>query len=272
MKKIIAFFKNLLKKKKKNTKPEISGTKVIFLENFTELSLSTSTHIGTWRPNDNWQPIDKGYHDFAGKSYNVNPNQSGAKSPFIITDEGLEISCTKQQDGKWHGGILITDSHKTSFLYGYISARIKFPVIGNGMFPAFWLYSVSDDSVDYDHGGAELDIMEVCGDGTTVSATAHMLNDDQKGSSVEISSKKLDLEDVWHTYAVDWQPTHIKFYIDDIFVGEVPSKDVSFFNVPMSIRLNYSMDANWFPVKSDETTPNVLKMIVNEVKVQDRKE
>jgi beta-glucanase (GH16 family) len=263
---ISGLIKNIFGKKEQ---PKPTSPIVSWVENFKTLSISGPKFIGKWRPNDNWQDIAKGYYDFAGNSWNVNPNEVGAISPFSIRDDHLVITCARRND-RWEGGMLITDSRRVSFKYGYISAKIRFPKTANGMFPAFWLYAVHDESlVPYEKRGAELDIMEIPGKAGAYSKGAHLLNEDQVGSSVDLPLTKLNLENEWHTYAVDWQPTHIRFYLDEKFVGEVPKDKVSFFNVPMSIRLNYSMDAAWFPVKSDNTTPNSLEMHVKYVEVYD---
>jgi len=268
---IIDWFVNLLTGKKKQTKAPEPKVKLLFLETFNRLYLSSGSYIGVWRPNDNWQNVDgPGYEDFAGESFNLNPNEKGSPNPFAIDNDGLIISCTKRNN-RWEGGILITDSRKQSFKYGYISARIKFDNIGPGMFPAFWLYSIYDNIVPLAKAGAELDVMEVIGDGKTVTSSAHMLNNDQEGISAGTLAQSTVKLTEWNTYAVDWQPTHIVFYINDKKVGELPKKHVGFFNVPMAIRLNYSMDASWFPIKSDETTPSPLLMRVSEVRVTDKK-
>lgn len=241
--------------------------KLLFKERFRRLSLSNKNKVGRWRPNDNWQQIDnEGYYDFAGKSWNINPNHvSKPPTPFNPSLRGLNLSCTKRNDRR-EGGILISDSRRVCFKYGYFEAVIRFPNLGDGMFPAFWLYVVNHESIPDEKAGAELDVLEVPGDGKSAEAAAHLLNKNQEGTSVSVAHKELDLKK-WHSYGVDWQPEHVRFYYDRELVGELTKEQAMFYTEPMAIRLNYSMDAPWMSKKSNETTPEKLVMKVRKVTV-----
>src|SRR5215475_4678688 len=127
----------------------ISRPTLIWADEFDELDLSSPSRRGNWRPNEFWQDLGTGYRDFAGDSWNINPNQPGFApySPFFVRDSVLTISNTvvppslrtlirSTMDGseqrdlptpKRMGGMLITDPEVGSFRYGYFEIRVRWP-------------------------------------------------------------------------------------------------------------------------------------------------
>ena len=259
--------------------PPFSGPTPDWGDEFTSLNLTTDTHIGIWRPNDFWQNINRGYEDFAGTSWNANPNELSVNiNPFSVSDSVLTITCDKtpieanaaiaasmsaqgQSGGvpAWTGGILITDPSVEPFLYGYFEFRVRFPQVGKGMFPAIWLYHAPGNETKT---SAEIDIFEVFGYATGQPFTTSY----HGNSSGEIGTQNIDLTQ-WHVYGFDWQPTYLKFYLDNTFKYELTGSEASWFDVPMQIRLNYSMDAPWFSSNlSDGSTPYPLTMLIDYVR------
>ncbi len=253
------------------------------------LDLTTSEHIGRWRPNDIRQDIKVGYKDFCGGSWNINPNQHPLYSPFSVADGVLTITATRtpkaivpdieavlgpRKAPRWSGGILITDQLKCSFKYGFFEIRARFPNPGKGMFPAIWLY-VSDGRIvkDKRKSGAEIDIFEVLGygEGRPWQITVHRRDWQGIGDQTVVGNFDIDTTE-WHTYGLDWQPTHLRFYRDGKMVGEITGADASWFNVPMCIRLNFSVDGKYLSKlgnHSDQTTPELMTMQVDYVRVYD---
>lgn len=254
--------------------------RLIWAEDFTDLSLSDGKTIGRWRCNDYWQPVDQGYADFAGNSWNVNPAQHPGLNPFAINNYGvLSIFCRKlspevQQklliDRPWAGGMLITEQRTAMFLYGYVEARIRFPIVSAGMFPAFWLYVADGSAVERQKSGAEIDVMEVYGDptGTRWGSTVHQMDNMNNGVTIPVGQFNGDLSQ-WHTYGVDWQPDQISIYFDRNKVAQIPTQESQYFDVPMSIRLNYTVDAKWFAHTTDQSSIQQLEMQVDYVHVYD---
>ena len=92
-----------------------------------------------------------------------------------------------------------------SFLYGYIEVRAKIP-FGKGLWPAIWMLPAS-----HHDGNGEIDIMEnLAGDPTTSYLTVHRHGTHQQ----HVFSSDLNLSADYHTYAVDWEPDHITWYLD----------------------------------------------------------
>lgn len=270
--------------------PATPPASLIWQDTFdSSLDLSTATRTGAWRPNDFWQDINKGYRDFAGSSWNLNPNETPAYSPFSISSGILSIKAQRtpatlnstiaasmaaqQQSGSvpaWSGGILITDKRQRTFGYGYYEFKARFPTPGKGMFPALWLYS-ADGTLNPGKEGAEIDILEIFGyaDGTHVDSTVHFLASNNVRARASFNSSIVGDTASWHTYALDWQPTYMRFYKDNALYAEMTGDDAAWYNgVRMGIRMNYAMDAPWFGVNaSDATTPSPLSMDIDYIKV-----
>lgn len=226
------------------------------------LDMSRPGYVGKWSPNE-FGGDGVGYEDFAGQSWNINPFQSPQDNPFSITDSILRITMKRTTPSlntvtseQWAGAYIITNPAVESFTYGYFESRIRWPNPGVGMFPAFWLYETNG-------GQREIDIMEIFGSptGRPWTATIHHSNS-QTNNSFDVDKDTTG----WHTYGLDWQPNYLRWYYDGEFVGEMTGTDASYFNKPMSIRLNFSMDAPWFWQKSDGTTPNPMFMDVDYVR------
>ncbi|HEY2584656.1 MAG TPA: glycoside hydrolase family 16 protein, partial [Tepidisphaeraceae bacterium] len=77
---------------------------------------------------------------------------------------------------------------------------------GAGLWPAFWMLPASHQD---DNG--EIDIMEMYDtDPTAVYGTVHRLGAQQQHSD----AAGTNLSAGWHTFAVDWEPDHITWYLD----------------------------------------------------------
>ncbi|MFE9996880.1 discoidin domain-containing protein [Streptomyces avermitilis] len=130
--------------------------------------------------------------------------------------------CTRAGGGTYDftSGRVDTNT-RFDFTYGRVSARMKLPV-GDGFWPAFWLLgsNVDDPSVSWPASG-ETDIMENIGYSDWTSTALHGPGYSADGN---IGARQTypggGTADQWHTYAVEWTPTTMRFTVDDRLVQE----------------------------------------------------
>jgi len=102
---------------------------------------------------------------------------------------------------------------KVSTRYGRVEARISLPEV-EGMWPAFWMLPEDSPYGGWPDSG-EIDIMENRGaDSGVTSGALHY------GSPHEYQSGSYELFQSFisdfHVYAVEWEPTEIRWFVDDV--------------------------------------------------------
>jgi beta-glucanase (GH16 family) len=93
-----------------------------------------------------------------------------------------------------------------SFTYGYVEARIRVPP-GAGTWSAFWM-----QRADY-NDSAEMDAMEVLGRQPNAVQMHYRGPGGAYGGAYTAPSP---LSSAWHTYALDWEPGRLVWYVDGI--------------------------------------------------------
>ncbi len=166
-----------------------------------------------------------------------------ANQPFHIRNGGLSITAAPLPDDvrkatgfDYSSGLLVT---RRSFLfeYGYVEVRAKIPA-GRGLWPAIWLFRP-----DATYG--EIDILEVLGHqpGRAYSTIHYQIEDSGGAHHVEqtlvADNTGPSLADGFHTYAVDWSATEIRFLIDGVEKGRAPTRPA--LNAPMYLLLNLAV-------------------------------
>lgn len=134
--------------------------------------------------------------------------------------------------------------------FGYIEARINFPY-QPGLWPAFWTFV--GDGVVGPNNAAEIDIAEMLGEeGPNILTTnIHRTfpNDDHfvKHSPINYNWNS----GTWHTYAVEWSPSKIIWYVDNYPIRVFPNHGIiDPVTIILSIGLrNAFIDWTTFPQK-----------------------
>ena len=166
---------------------------------------------------------------------------------------------------------------KFSQKYGRFEARIKIPE-GQGIWPAFWMLGADIGQVGWPKCG-EIDIMENIGKEPAVAhGTIHgpgYSGDNGIGSPFSPPDHARFADD-FHIYAVEWQPTAIRFYVDDHLYAtrtpaEIPKGTTWVYNHPFFMLLNVAVGGGW-PGPPDSTTPFPQTMLVDYVRVYKRSE
>ena len=159
--------------------------------------------------------------------------------------------------------------------YGRFEARIRVPK-GQGIWPAFWMLGDNIDVVGWPTCG-EIDIMENIGsEPNKVHGSMH--GPGYSGNTPLTAIYTLPngaFADDFHVFAVEWEPTAVRFYIDgNLYLTEQPAKlpvgTRWVFDHPFFILLNVAVGGN-FPGSPDATSTYPQAMLVDYVRVYARK-
>lgn len=156
--------------------------------------------------------------------------------------------------------------------YGRFEARIKVPS-GRGIWPAFWMLGNDIDTVGWPTCG-EIDIMENIGREPTINhGSLHGLGysgGNALGGIYTLSNGQ-HFSDDFHVFAMEWEPSAIRFYVDsNLYVTRTPDDAPAgsrwVFDHPFFILLNVAV-GGIFPGNPDESTTFPQVMIADYVRV-----
>ncbi len=167
------------------------------------------------------------------------------------TDDGCLVLTAKKEnrDGKRYTSGMVQTAYKRAFLYGRIETRMRLPH-GKGLFPAFWLLS----------DNYEIDVMEMIGsEPDIVYGVNHCMKDGRFVKTYGIQ-EGVDTEE-FHTYALEWEPDALRWYIDDTLYYEttkhVPDEE-------MYIIFTLAVGGVW-PGSPDNDTVFPCSMMIDEI-------
>ncbi|HXM97643.1 MAG TPA: glycoside hydrolase family 16 protein [Candidatus Dormibacteraeota bacterium] len=136
--------------------------------------------------------------------------------------------------------------------YGRFEARIKIPK-GQGIWPAFWMLGNDIGMIGWPKCG-EIDIME------NIGKEPGMVHGSLHGPSTTASTSDLtstfalpagqNFSDDFHLYAVEWDPTVVRFYVDanpyaTFNSSQWPAGGKWVFDHPFFIILNVAVGGDW---------------------------
>jgi len=185
-------------------------------------------------------------------------------------EDGLLVIEARQEDyrGSRYTSARIKTQYKRVFQYGRIEARMKLPT-GKGIWPAFWMLGEDLPTAGWPRAG-EIDIMENIGQPHTIHGTVHgpgYSGGNSVGAPYTVSGNPLH-ED-FHTYAIEWAPGEIRWFLDDVLFNIVREADLPgpwVFDHPFFLLLNLAVGGNW-PGYPDETTRFPQQLLVDYVRV-----
>ncbi len=131
----------------------------------------------------------------------------------------------------------INTQDRFAFRYGRIEARMKLPP-GQGIWPAFWMLSQDSPYGSWAATG-EIDVMEAINLGGTggnrVLGTIHYGGEFPANESTsEQYTVPTDVTTEFHVYALEWDATEMRWYVDDQL---------------------YAMQNSWFSTAADYPAP-----------------
>ncbi|MFN7117727.1 MAG: family 16 glycosylhydrolase, partial [Saprospiraceae bacterium] len=179
----------------------------------------------------------------------------------------LKITAKKERvRGSSYTSARLRTINKGDWTYGRFEARMKLPY-GQGIWPAFWMLPTDEVYGSWPQSG-EIDIMELVGrEPNRAYGTIHYgpayPNNQSQGNNYTLNSGIFN--DAFHTFAIEWEPGVIRWYVDDYLYSTKTSADVAPYNWPFNQRfhflLNLAVGGNW-PGNPDATTvfPQTLEV------------
>jgi beta-glucanase (GH16 family) len=174
----------------------------------------------------------------------------------------------------WYGSCQYTSgriltSGKFTQRYGRFEASIKVPR-GQGIWPAFWMLGDNLGSVGWPQSG-EIDIMEFVGRvPNEIFGTIHGPGYSGGASFGDTYDFGVPVSDSFHTFAIEWQPDRIDWFVDGILYHSATPASVApnqwAFNHPFYLILNLAVGGNF----GGPVDPNVVfprAMLVDYVRV-----
>ena len=159
--------------------------------------------------------------------------------------------------------------------YGRFEARIQLPA-GQGLWPAFWMLGANAGSVGWPACG-EIDIMENIGrEPLTVHGTIHGPGYSGAGGlgASFMSPDGTPFAGGYHVYAVEWEPTAIRWYVDGHLYetrspSDLPAGARWVYDHDFFLLLNVAVGGSW-PGNPDASTTFPQRMKVDYVRVYSR--
>ncbi len=176
--------------------------------------------------------------------------------------------------GKNYTSARLLSRYKADFRYGRLEARLKTPRT-QGIWPAFWMLPTSEAYGGWPYSG-EIDIMELLGHEPNKSYATLHAEGTAPGLSIYSSSNYVlstgTFADAFHTFAIEWSPVEIKFYIDNILIATKSATSLAAsprpfpFDQPFFFLLNVAVGGNW-PGNPNASTVLPQTMEVDYVRV-----
>ncbi len=196
---------------------------------------------------------EKWVYDVGGDGWGNNELQyyTGNRQENARVEDGRLIIEARKESylGSDYTSARLLTRGKGDWLYGRVEVRAKLPG-GRGAWPAIWMLPTN-----WEYGGwpasGEIDIMEYVGyEPNVVHFTVHTdAYNHSIGTQVGVSSTFEDPESNYYTYAIEWFPDRIDFFVDDVKQFTFENEDKTFsewpFDKAFHLILNIAIGGNW---------------------------
>jgi hypothetical protein len=227
---------------------DASGRTLIWSDEFDESTTSSQVapdatkwnyDTGTGADGDGWgnNEVEVYTASTAASHENAYVSNGTIKIKAIVDDKGAVTSARMTTNGT------------KDFTHGYIEFRAKLPT-ERGSWPALWMLGSNLSTGTEWPDCGELDIMEYSTNfwGNQVYCTAHC-RAGYGGNPVATNGSALyNVQDEWHTYAIDWQSTYIKWYVDGVCLLTYNNPDATFskdFYLLMNVAVGGTLGGDW---------------------------
>jgi hypothetical protein len=188
-----------------------------------------------------------------------NPDNGEAQwyLPRNVVEQNGELQLVARREpsnGFPYSSGLIQSKSAFNFTYGYAEARMWLPR-GSGLWPAFWTWPTNE------RWPPEIDVVEFYGDNRrNVYLTYHA----PTGSDESIITRT-DWTAGWHTFAIDWRPGSITWYIDGKQVKARRSQDVA--DIPLYLIANLAVANGSRAPAPTASTPSPSRLRIDWIRV-----
>jgi beta-glucanase (GH16 family) len=203
--------------------------------------------------------------------YTANPENASTngRGQLAITARAADGSLTCYYGPCQYTSGRYISQYKAEFAYGRIEARVKVPA-GAGTWPAFWSLGANIGDVGWPQSG-EIDIMEFVGRvPNEVFGTIHGPGYSGGASFGGTHDFGAPVSDGFHTFAIQWQPDRIDWYVDDILYHTATPANVApnqwVFNHSFYLIMNMAV-GGYFGGPVDPNVPFPRTMLVDYVRV-----
>lgn len=222
---------------------------------------------------DTWS-FDVGGGGFGNNQLEYNTERT--ENASLDGDGNLAIVARREAfQGNQYTSARIKTAGTVEVEYGRIEARISLPE-GQGIWPAFWMLGNDFETIGWPQCG-EIDIMEYRGQETSiVHGTVHGPGYSGGNAIGETTAVSGGAAGEFHTYAVEWEPDEIRWYVDGVLYNtfardDVPPNGRWVYDHPFFIILNVAVGGT-FVGSPDSSTRFPQTMLVDYVRVYERAE
>jgi beta-glucanase (GH16 family) len=156
-------------------------------------------------------------------------------SAVAVGNGVLTITGSQQaQSGFSYTSGAVKTGTKFTQAYGRFEFRAQLPAGGQGVWPALWLYPPNQ-------WPPEIDVLEAINSMSTIYMTYHW----GTSSTHQSDGGNTTIADPagWHVYAVEWETSSIRWYIDGALAKTHTGSDVT--NIPMQLYINLALGGSW---------------------------
>ena len=194
-----------------------------------------------------------------GRYMSVSYDQAYVKDGLLVV-KGEKVNGLYKAGGIWSKGLV-------SFTYGRVEVRARIKSAQGG-WPAIWM--IPEPKTKYPTDG-EMDLMEQVSSQTNAWQTIHSyyLNDLGHAEQIRQISKPYKVNE-FNTYAVEWTPEKVVFYINGSVTFSYPNLHLTNddtvrqwpFNKPYFLVLNYALGGvnTWPGVIDDSQLPGYMEV------------
>jgi beta-glucanase (GH16 family) len=233
--------------------PASTPWKLAFSDNFSGSSLNASVW-GTCYP---WFNAQKGCSNLGNDElewFMPSQVQVSGNALHLVASETPSVGVSSSGSPKtypWTSG-MVTSYNGFDFTYGYVQVVARAPA-GDGLWSALWLLPQNKS------WPPEIDIMEIWGNYPNMLETADHVS--LPGPPASLYYAPTNLVGSFHTYAVDWEPGTMTWYLDGRQVYQLTGESP---NTAMYIIADLAVDGTR---GTDSSTPTTTSLDIQSVQV-----